>query len=157
MSKQVTISGTTYTLNQQGDSPPWGEDLSSLLEALVEVANSVVGTGDILTTSFSVANNISSATNITGLVFDPAQIRSAIISYSVYRSTNSTELSEAGQIMVTYKSTANSWELARYSVGDAGLTFTMLPSGQMQFTSTNMSGTGYSGLLKFNAKAFTQT
>lgn len=157
MSKLVTINGTTYTLAQQGDSPPYGEDQSDLIQALIDIANNVSGTGDILNTSFTVANNISSATNVTALVFDPAVVRSAIIEYSIYRSTSSTESSECGTMYVTYKSTAASWELAQVGAGTSGVTFTINASGQIKYTSTSLAGTSYSGLLKFRARAFTQT
>jgi hypothetical protein len=157
LSKQVTVNGNNYTLNQQGDNPPWGEQQSELIEALVDVAGSVVGTGDILQTSFNLSNNVSSVTNVTGLQFDPAQVRSAIIEYSIYRSTSSAEASECGTMLVTYSSVAATWEVARYSVGEAGITFTLTAGGQGQYTSTNMAGTGHSGLLKFRARAFTQS
>lgn len=156
MAKNLTINGTTFNLPQQGDSPPWGNDLSDLIEALVSVANNSVSTGDILTTSFAIANNTTAQTNVTGLLFDPASVRSAIIEYSVYRTTSSTELSESGVMLVTYKSTAGTWEVAQYSVGDAGVTFTAANSGQFKYVSTNLSGTSYSGLLKFRARAMTQ-
>jgi hypothetical protein len=156
LAKNVTINGTTYNLPQQGDSPPWGESLSDLIEALVSVANNTISTGDILTTSFAVANNITSQTNVTGLLFDPAAVRSAVIEYSIYRATSDTELSEGGVMLVTYKSGAGTWEVAQYSVGDAGITFTCSNSGQFKYTSTNLSGTSYTGLLKFKARAMTQ-
>jgi hypothetical protein len=158
LSRQVTINGNTYTLNEQGDNPPFGEQQSELISALVDVSNSVVGTGDILQTSFSLANDVTEEdnANVTGLQFDTSQVRSAIIEYSIYRSTSSDELSECGTMLVTYKSTASSWEVARYSVGDAGVTFTLTSAGQAQYTSSDMAGTGYSGLLKFRARSFTQ-
>jgi hypothetical protein len=154
---QITINGLEYNLPQQGEDPPWGEELSDIIKALADVAATTVGVGDILTTNYTPANNVSSATNVTGLLFDTAAVRSAIISYSINRSTSSTELSECGQMMVTYNTSANSWALAQYSVGDAGLTFSITSGGQIQFVSTNMSGTGYTALMKFSAKAFTQT
>lgn len=157
MSIQVTIQGTTYTLNQQSDNAPWGEQLSDLLQTIVDVANNSVGPNDILTTSFSIANNVSSATNVNGLNFDPSQVRSAIINYSLYRHTNSNELSECGQILITYKTTAGTWELAQTYAGSSGVTFTITNTGQIKYTSTNVSGSSYTGKMKFNARAFTQT
>lgn len=157
MSKQVIINGNPYILNQSGDQPPWGEQQSELIEALVNVANTVVGTGDILPTSFNVANDVEIAIPVTGLQFDPATVRSAIIEYSIYRSTTTQELSECGTMTITYLSQAARWDVARYSVGDAGIVFTFDSSGQAQYTSSEMLGTGHSGLLKYRARAFTQT
>lgn len=157
MSKSVTISGTTYTLATQGTNPPWGKDLSDLIEALVTVVGTLSGTGDILTTNFTVANNQSSAANVTGLSFDTGTIRSAIVQYSIYRSTNSAEKGECGLLLLTYLGTAGVWTLSRYSNDDSGVVFTVTNAGQLQYTSDSMSGTGYAGLMKFSAKAFTQS
>lgn len=157
MATQVTINGTTYSIPSQGDSPPWGDDLHDLLAALVDVANTTVGPGDILTTSFNVANNQSSATNVTGLSFDTSTVRSAIIQYSLYRTSSTTEMSEVGHMYVTYKTTAGTWELAQSYAGSSGVTFSITNGGQVQYTSTNFSGVSYSGKMKFSAKAYLQT
>lgn len=158
MSIPVTIQGSSYNIPEQGQSAPWGSDLTSLLQAMVTVLNDVVGPADILTTSFTIANNQSSVANVTGLVFDNTEVRSAIVSYSISRSTTTTEYSECGQLMLTRNSSAGTWEMARYAVGDAGVVFSVTNAGQVQYTSSNMSsGTGYASKLKFNAKAFLQT
>ncbi len=156
MAITVTISGTTYSLPQQGESPPWGDELSDLLQALISVANNTSGTGDILLTSFNLANNVASPTNVTGMTFDTSTVRSAIIQYSIYRSTNSNETSECGNMYVTYSSTAGTWELAQNYAGSSGVIFTITNAGQIQYVSSNLSGTGYVGKLKFLAKAFLQ-
>lgn len=153
---QVSIQGTTYNLPQQGESPAWGDDLQSLILALVSVSNSVVGGADILTTNFSLPQVQASAANIVGLTFNSTLVRSAIISYSIYRSTSTNEVSECGQIYITYKSSAGTWELAQNYVGTSGVVFIMLPSGQMQYTATTIVGTTYAGKLKFQAKSFLQ-
>lgn len=157
MATQVTINGTTYFIPVQGQNPPWGEELHDLLQALVTIANNTFSVGDISTTNFTIANNNTSASDVTSLSFDPAVIRSATITYSIYRSTSINELSEHGHILVTYKNTANTWELARFAVGDAGVTFSILPTGQIQYVSSNLAGTSYTALLKFSAKAIQQT
>lgn len=156
MAITITINGSSYSLPSQGDPAPWGEDLTNILEALSDVANNSLGTGDILNTSFNVANNQSAVANVNGLSFNTSLVRSAIIQYSLYRSSTTTELSESGHIYVTYKSTAGTWEIAQSYVGSSGVTFSITNSGQIQYTSTNFSGSSYSGKMKFNAKAFLQ-
>lgn len=156
MSTQVTISGSTYSIPNQGQSPPWGEDLSDLLSAMVSLLTSLQGSFDVVTTAFGIVNNQATPANVTGLSFNTSQVRSAIISYSAYRSTNSSELSEAGQVYATYKSAAGTWEIAQASVGSSGITLTITSSGQFQYVSTNMSGTSYVGKLTFKAIAFAQ-
>ncbi len=157
MARQVTISGTTYNLPSQGENPPWGKELSDLIYALSSVVGTLNGTGDILNTNFTVANNQVAAANVTGLTFDVGTIRSAIISYSVFRSTADNEAGECGFLLITYLTDADAWTISRYSNADAGLVFSVTDSGQVQYTSTSISGASYAGLMKFNAKAFTQS
>ena len=157
MPTPVILQGTSYNLATQSDSPPWGSDQNALIQALVTIANSTTGSSDILTTSFNLTNNQIAAANIVGLSFDTSQVRSAVIPYSIYISTATNEFSECGTIYITYKSTANTWELAQNYVGSSGLVFTVTPSGQVQYTSTNVSGASYVGKLKFKASAFLQT
>lgn len=156
MSIPIVINGTTYSLPEQGQLAPWGEDLSALIEALANSVNTFLGPADILLTTFNVANNVTSATNVTGAAFDPSQVRSAILSYSIYRSTSSTEAAETGQLLLTYKTQASAWDLAQTFGSASGVTFTITAGGQIQYTSSNLGGTGYVGLMRFSAKAFLQ-
>lgn len=156
MAIEVTINGNTYSIPEQGNDPPWGESLSDLLQALVDVANIVSGTGDISNTSIAV-NNTATTTDVTGLQFDPLVIRSAIISYSLYRKTDSTEKSECGQIYITYKNITPGWEITNVSTGDASVVFSITTAGQVQYNAAVLAGSNYSGTLRFMAKAFTQS
>lgn len=154
MSIPVVINSTTYNLPTAGQSPNWGADLSDIILALVDVANNTSGSGDILNTTFSPLNNVTSASNVTGLAFNSSAVRSANITYSVDRSTSSNELSESGQITITFNSLGGSWELQQTSVGDAGIHFTLPNNGQFQYVTTNMSGSNYIGQMVFSAKSF---
>lgn len=156
MSIPVNINGTTYNLPTQSESPPWGDDLDALLQALIAVSTSAIGPADILTTNFTVANNVAAPTNVMGLSFDTSTVRSAIVSYSIYRSSSTTEMSEAGQMLLTYKSTAGTWELAQYDVGSSGVTFTITNAGQVQYTASNFGGINYVAKMKFKATTFLQ-
>lgn len=157
MSTPVVISGTTYNLPVQGQNPPWGSDLSDIISALVTTINGLSGSSDILTTNFTIVNNQSSVANVTSLSFSTTAVRSAIVSYSIYRSTSTNEASECGQIYVTYKSTAGTWEIAQNYAGSSGVVFSITNTGQIQYTSTNLAGTGYVGKMKFKAITFLQT
>lgn len=153
----LTINGTVYPFPTQGDSPPWGDELTSSVAAIVSGLNTLIGAGDILTTIFTIANNQSSASNVTGLAFDNSTVRSAAIFYSIYRSSNTpSEYSETGTIYITYKPTAGSWELAQVGVGSSGVTFTITSSGQIRYTSTNIGSGAYVGKMVFKASSFLQ-
>jgi len=111
-----------------------------------------VGAGRINETQFTIANNQSSVADITGLVFDSDDVGAAFITYWVQRKHTSpnSEVVEAGEIYVSYSST-DDWSLTRNSVGDAGLTITIDTDGQLQYTSSNISGDVDTSIMRFRA------
>lgn len=155
MSTQIVINGTTFELPQQGDSSPWGTELSDLLQALADAATANVGPGDILPSTFVLTNNQSTPAAITGLLFNQAQIRGAEISYSVDVSTSSTEVTENGKLFINYDSTTNTWSQSQFSNGVSGIVFSVA-NGQVEYTLPNFSGTNFNGKLGFRAVAFEQ-
>lgn len=160
MATSVIINNETYSISQQGASPPWGTDIHDVINALVESVNNLQGSNDILLTSFTIANNQSSVANVTSLAFDTSVVRSAIIEYSIYRYSDAPiEHSETGFIFLSYKSIGASWEIAQQYSGTSGVTFSITSAGQVQYTSTDLGGTVGSrvGKLKFRARTFLQT
>lgn len=155
MSTQITIDGTVYNLPSQGDNPVWGTDLSDIITALVEVASSTTAPGDILPTTASIVNGAGSNTAVAGLIFDPASVRGTTVSYSLDRSTSTTELSERGTLWITFNSSANSWTYSSISNGDAGVVFDVI-NGQVVYTSSTLSGSNYSGTISFKASTSSQ-
>jgi len=105
---------------------------------------------DSTTGTFTPANNVSSPADITGLAFNGVNIRAVHIKYYVYRNTSTTELAEAGNIRLIYKTVAGSWQIDNTAVGDpAGIAFTVTSGGQVRYTTTNMGGTGYTAKMSF--------
>jgi hypothetical protein len=105
--------------------------------------------------SFTIANNQASAANVTGLVIDPGTYRGAFIDYSIYRQTDtgSSALAEIGQLRLVYNTQATTWHLSDdFSGHNAGVTFSVSGSGQIQYTSTNIAGANYAGTLKYNIR-----
>lgn len=103
-------------------------------------------------TDFTIVNNQSSASNVTGLAFSGASVRSFETNYQVYRNTTSTgatELSERGKLTGVYSTVAGTWEMTQQAVGNAGITFSITSAGQVQYTSTNITGTAASSDMKF--------
>jgi len=88
--------------------------------------------------SFTIANNQSSAANVTDLVIDGASVRAFNLDYTIYRKTDSAELAQTGRLRAIYKTVANTWLMSDdYSGENSGVTFTITTSGQIQYTSTN--------------------
>lgn len=113
----------------------------------------VLGGGFLTPTEFTVANNVSSFADVTGLSFDGTLYRSAKISFSIYRNTTgggATELSETSEYLATYKTVSGSWEMSPIGeVGDAGLTFEITTAGQVRYKSSNITGTPATSKLVF--------
>lgn len=161
MAIELTIAGNTFLFPEKGQDPDWSEDASAWAKAITDAVNTLLGTGDILNSTVTIATNISTATNINGMIFDPGTIRAANVNYAIYRKdiNDTYGFSETGTLSLTYDNNApatTKWTLGQSSVGNSGVSFSVLDSGQVQYTSTNLSGTSYVGILKFNAKTLTQ-
>lgn len=115
----------------------------------------LAGAAYISPTEFTIANNQSAAANVTGLLFAGASVRSFVVEYQVYRNTTgggATELAETGFLKGTYSTVAASWEMANYDcVGDAGILFSITAGGQVQYTSTNITGSAATSKMTFKA------
>lgn len=160
MPTNIVINNNTFAYPSPGDEPGWGEPATN---AMVEVANvlaNVQGPDDILETTFSISNNNASPLDVAGLAFNPVTVRSAIIEYSIYRSTTTNELAEKGTIELVYKNggtVGNKWTISRSFLGDdSGVIITFTDAGQGQYTSTNVSGASYTGIIRFEAKVTNQ-
>lgn len=97
--------------------------------------------------SFQLTNNLGVAADITGLTFDKAGVSQAIIDYVIQRVTTgggATELIEAGIKYVVYKPTTAAWAIGTFGTpgpGASGVTLTITATGQVQYTSSNITGT----------------
>lgn len=89
--------------------------------------------------SFALANNQSSAANVTPLLFDKTKIRSVKITYQIFRSATS-KVAESGILMLVNDDT--NWDYAILGkVGESNVVLSCNSSGQVQYTSDDMSGT----------------
>jgi len=115
-----------------------------------------LGVSSLFSGSFIAANNISSATNVTGLSFATANIRyfEAKIVITITRTDNST-LDE----IITLRGNNNDsgWQLFIENIGDtSGITFTITSGGQVQYTSTNVASFS-SSIFRYSAQQYTKT
>ena len=162
MPKALVVAGTSYNFPVSGENPEWGEDATAWAEAVTEVLSTLLAPGDILETTSTINNNISSATNINGLVFDPGTVRAANINYAIYRisTANPSGHAEDGMIALIYDDSAsagNKWQLSQRRGGtEAGVTFSITDAGQVQYTSTDINSTGYVGTITFTAKTLSK-
>ncbi len=97
--------------------------------------------------SFELNNNQSGAADVIGLKFNSRGTSQAIVEFLVQRvttSTGATELIETGSFIVSYNPTAQDWNISLTNINspdNSGVDFTITSSGQVQYTSSNITGT----------------
>lgn len=157
MSVNLTVNGDVYEYPSNRQAPGWGEDSSAWAVAVTDVLANVVGQGDILQTSATIANTGTSVA-ISGFSFDPALVRASICEYSIYRKTDTAgdERVEAGTIYITFKTVAGTWDITVVGSGGSGISLSINSSGQVLYTvSEVLGGANYSGTMKFRARSLT--
>lgn len=151
----MSFSDISYRTNGQKILYSWFD----ALKVAGMIIESWLGSGFVSETSFTIANNQSSAANVTGLLLDSATVGSAFIDYDVYRKTTSsgaTELKEVGTYLATYKSVAATWTLTPVGMGgeDSGVVLSITSAGQVKYTSTNITGTADTSRMKYKVRTF---
>jgi hypothetical protein len=102
--------------------------------------------------SATINNNQVVPANITLLNIDSNSYTGFSVEYWVRRVTNTQEFVECGELRGVYNTTTSTWIMNNYGiVGDAGVDFTIDNTGQVKYTSDNL--TNYvSGVMKFEIK-----
>jgi len=158
---QLTVGNQIFNYPDPGEEAGWGEDATGWAEAVTAALSALIASGDILPTSLVLQNNQSTAADVTGLFFNANTIRAANINYAVYRISNTTNpgLAESGLLMLDLNDTApvgSKWTLIQIKNGDGGVAFSVTDGGQVQYTSTDIGLTGYTGVINFSAKVLTK-
>lgn len=157
MAINLIVNGTSYVYPDPGEDPNWGAGATDWASAVTDALNTLLASGDILDTTFSIDNNISIVTNVNGLLFDPGTVRAANIDYAIYRTStaNPSGNAETGVIYLIYDDSASAgskWQLNQKIDGASGVVFSITDTGQVQYKSTDIGSTSYSGTIKFRAK-----
>lgn len=156
---ELVIQGTTYEIPSSGEDPNWAEGLLAWIQAINETVNLLLGPDDILPRSANLLNNQAAPVLIRGFFFNPATVRAANIQYTIFRKTDSTTVVENGEILLNYSADApvnEKWKISQDRNGNSQILFTITDDGQFYYTSSNLVGANYTGILKFQAKALSQ-
>lgn len=153
MSVTLTIGGTPFAYPSPGDNPGWGEAATAWAQAVTNSLGTLQGPGFIPTTTASIADNVSTFTDIPGFVFSISATRSFSAPYSVVRTNGTSSIVEEGIMRAVNDGTT--WFFSIERSENAGMTFQLTPAGQIQYKSTSVGGT-YSGTIKFQAQTFSQ-
>lgn len=159
MAVVVTIQGTEIEFPTPGESPNWAPAVLEFAQAVEDALQAAIGDFDVFPQTFILTSNANSNLDIPNLNFPIDEVRSAFITYSVYRSTATNSSFDSGEMVVIYDSLNTTWYLQREadSNSDTDIMFNITSAGQIQITTTSLSGTGYSGRIAFSAQALTQT
>jgi hypothetical protein len=152
MPKNLTIGSEVFEFPLEGENAGYGSEVTDWAEAVTDALSTVQKPNDILTTSATIANNQSSPTNIPGFSFSTAEVVAIDCRYFVKRMTTgpSATYVEVGYIEGYYDGT--NWGISIRSTGVSGVELSILPSGQVQYTSSNLVSATHSGEIFFEAK-----
>lgn len=156
MPKTVIVGTETFEIPLENENPGYGEELSDFFVAVADALSSVQQPNDILVTAANIANNVSSPSNIPGFSFNTAEVQSVNCEYLIKRTTDvpAQVLIESGFVEGNFDGTQ--WAISIRATGDSGILLTITPAGQIQYTSSNLSGSNYAGQITFKARVFNE-
>jgi hypothetical protein len=156
MPKELVVGTEVFEFPEQGENAGWGEQVTDWAIAVTDALETVQAPGDILVTTAVISNNISSAASIVGFSFNSTEVASFTAEYYIERNTNvpAVFLTQRGTLTGLYN--GSSWDFTNQFFGSSGVTFSITSGGQVQYISTNMTGSNYAGTVTFSAKAITQ-
>lgn len=97
----------------------------------------------------TVANNQISPANLTGLSFPIATVVGFVLEYVVIRSTATQKLVSIERFRAIYDSVANVWYSSEDLAGKTNaISLSVTPAGQVQYTTGDLTGSGYVGTIK---------
>lgn len=155
----INIGGSIIQFPDSGTSPNWAEAIIQFAQVVENSLANVAGPFDIPPQQYIMVSNANTNVDIPNLEFPVSEVRGAFIRYSVFRTTSTTTVAESGTIELIYNpdgSVGNKWERSREYTGDAQVTFAVSDTGQVNFSSALLSGTGHAGTIVYTAKALEQ-
>jgi len=158
---RIIIKGTPIDFPNSGASPNWAPAIIEAIEALTDAVNSVTGTYDVAPQVQNIdANNSSNNVDLNNLNFPSSDVRAATVYYSVYRMTEDSgppdgqELTESGTLEINFNDSRpvnQKWELVRSGQGEAQISFNITDLGQIQFSTTALTGINHTGIISYRA------
>lgn len=158
MPRNLTIGNEVFEFPEVGENAGYGSEVTDWAQAVTDALANVQKPNDILTTSATINNNQSIATNIPGFSFSTAEVIAIDCRFFIKRVTtgpNATYV-EVGYIEGYFD--GSNWGISIRSTGhagvegDIGVELSILPSGQIQYRSSNVPGATHTGIIFFEAK-----
>jgi len=161
MGINLTVNNNTYDFPTQGSEPGWGGDNSGWAEAVTTVLDSLAGTGTINETQALIELAVGGV-EIPGLIFNNSIVESGQVIYRIFRSTTGgsiEQLSESGLLNLVYDPATASWLMTRQIMAGDGTRVNLQVDalGQVSYSSLALTGTGYTGYIKFKTITILRT
>lgn len=154
MSVTIVIQGKVIEFPSSGNSPNWAPAVIEFAQAVEAALQSVAGSFDVAPQTFVIDSyNPGSNIDIPNLNFPSSDVRASFIRYTVHRETDSVEVNEAGNLWAIYNNTNGTWDFSQESGADASIEFSITNTGQVQFTTTTLSGLNHTGFITFTAQS----
>jgi hypothetical protein len=159
MAVTLIVNNVPFEYPEQGEQQPWGESATNWAAEVTKVLASIRGPYDLLETAALINAEQLSQESIQGMFFDSVNVRSFIVSGNITRTTDTEQRYEEFQLTGLYQGTTVGWRLQQEGFGNSKVTFSITPSGQIQYTATALSGNQatYSGIIKFRGIGIAQT
>ncbi len=161
----INIQGTVIDFPDSAASPNWAPAVDQFAKAVEGALASVVGAFDVAPQALIIdAQNPGTNIPIAALSFPISTVRSAFIRYTVFRTTDSDIAGEAGEMTIFYNPDGpvnNKWEVSQVITsgipGNGRITFNCTDVGQIEFSTTALSGSNHTGKLTFVAQSILQS
>jgi hypothetical protein len=152
MPKNLTIGNEVFEFPIDGENSGWGSEVTDWAEAVTDALSVVQKPNDILLTTATIANNISSPTNIPGFSFSTAEVVAIECRYLINRTTTvpNAVYSEVGYIEGYFD--GSDWGYSIRTTGESEVLLSITPAGQIQYTSSNLSGATHVATITFEAR-----
>lgn len=158
----ITINNEIIEFPSSAQSPNWAPAMVQFALAVEAALAISIGTYDVAPQAFTIdPYNSATDIDIPNLSFPVDAVRAVFIRYSIFRTTDSTTVYEAGDMIAMYNPSnpVNSkWTLSvGNKTGSGGqIIFKVTDNGQFRFDSTPLAGASHAGKIVFDARSLEQ-
>lgn len=159
MAFDVIIAGQVISLPSVDEDPNWAQGLVEFMQQVALALSSTIGTFDVVPQIYNMVSNTNTGVDIPSLSFSSAEVRSAIVTYSIFRSTDTNNEAETGILELIFNedaATNSKWEMSRVFTGSSTVQFFVNDAGQISFSSDALVGSNYAGNIVFKASVLQQ-
>lgn len=157
MSKTLTVGNESFEFPVEGQNPGYGTEVTDWAEAVTNALSIVQKPNDILLTTATLANNVSTPTNIPGFSFSTAEVVAIECRCLVSRTTTVPAAVYTDVQYIEGYFDGTDWGYSIRRTGNSGVLLSITPAGQVQYTSSNLPGATHVGEIVFEARVINNT